>query len=861
MRIKRLDITGFKSFMDRVVFQFDLGITGVVGPNGCGKSNVVDAIRWVMGEQSAKNLRGRGMEDVIFNGSELHAPLSMSEVTLTFKIDEGDVLPATLAGLTEVSVTRRMFRGSNESEYAINKVACRMLDITELFLGTGVGTRAYSIIEQGRVGQIVSARPEDRRAFIEEAAGVTKYKARRKAAERKMESTQGNLLRVNDIVQELERRLDSLERQAKKAEKYKKLKAEMRELELHVQSHRWLELTAQKKVLELQLSTLSNEERESYGRVQGLEAEIEQRRTTLDAEGQAIEHAAVELSALEGQEKLDAQNLGHWRTDAESTRARLAKAQADAQSLAARGAELKASLEQREAELSQLAVGSKEDEVALQVSEEETRRVSHLSIEVAARLERERNELVEVVTKVANHETHLTDLLSRRSELEQRRARHQGEIETLKAEEAQAEAARAEVLDRVGNSRQNAHELASRRTDEESQLTRTREEFAENEIQVICLREELADKRSRLNSLQEIARNYEGYDRGVRAVMLKAGGDPKAMGVFGVVSDVVTAPAQYEKAIEAALGERLQHIIVETPEKGFELVEHLRELSEGRSTFLPVIAAQAAAGFEGEPPPGARAIDVVTVTEEVLRPVVQLLLQDVMLVPELAIAREQAARFPAARDRRARAAGEAARGELQRDCHPALRAAEADGPPRRGAQGAGEEPARRRDQPRHPREGPDPGGPGAGEAARADRGGRPRGGAADRVDADLEHRGSAPPGGAAAAAGRDAGPRAGDRPRAGGPVPKVRVASASEKGEAAHRAVEQLQAQAAETQGRAEAIGKELEEGSGHLELLQMQIGETAERQAARAAQLAFARGDLEARRSGHNEAAAKVRE
>ncbi len=207
MRIKRLDITGFKSFMDRVVISFDEGVTGVVGPNGCGKSNVVDAIRWAMGEQSAKNLRGRGMEDVIFNGSETHAPLSMAEVTLTFSVDEGDVLPETLAGLPEVSVTRRLFR-SGESEYQINKTTTRLLDITELFLGTGVGTRAYSIIEQGRVGQIVSARAEDRRSIIEEAAGVTKYKARRRAAERKMEYTQQNLLRVNDIVTELERRLD-----------------------------------------------------------------------------------------------------------------------------------------------------------------------------------------------------------------------------------------------------------------------------------------------------------------------------------------------------------------------------------------------------------------------------------------------------------------------------------------------------------------------------------------------------------------------------------------------------------------------------------------------------------------------------
>src|SRR5215475_6511131 len=213
MRIQRLDITGFKSFTDHAVFSFADGITGIVGPNGCGKSNVVDAVRWVMGEQSAKNLRGRAMEDVIFSGSESQPALSMAEVSLTMRIDEGDSLAPPYAGRAEMTITRRLFR-NGESEYLINKTPCRLLDITELFLGTGVGTRAYSIIEQGRVGQIVSSRPEDRRTFIEEAAGVTRYKARKKAAERKIEHAANNLLRVNDVVAELKVRHDSLDRQA-----------------------------------------------------------------------------------------------------------------------------------------------------------------------------------------------------------------------------------------------------------------------------------------------------------------------------------------------------------------------------------------------------------------------------------------------------------------------------------------------------------------------------------------------------------------------------------------------------------------------------------------------------------------------
>src|SRR3979411_271003 len=230
MKIRRLEISGFKSFADRVVFSFDDGVTGGVGPNVCGKSNLVDAIRWAMGEQSAKHLRGRAMEDVIFSGSESRPAPGTAEGALPFQKD-GRLVPPQYAGFGEITVTRRLFR-NGDSDYEINKAACRLLDITELFLGTGVGTRAYSIIEQGRIGLIVSAKPEDRRAIIEEAAGVTKYKARRKQAERKLEATEQNLLRLSDVVGEVGKRLQSLGRGAQKGGRLRELRADLRELEL-----------------------------------------------------------------------------------------------------------------------------------------------------------------------------------------------------------------------------------------------------------------------------------------------------------------------------------------------------------------------------------------------------------------------------------------------------------------------------------------------------------------------------------------------------------------------------------------------------------------------------------------------------
>src|SRR5919106_426761 len=230
MRLKRLEMVGFKSFAQKTVVELTPGITAVVGPNGCGKSNIVDALRWAMGEQSARHLRGHQMEDVVFNGSDNLPATGMAEVSLTFDNEDGGG-PVEYGSFSEIMVTRRLFR-SGESEYAINKIPCRLKDVIELFLGTGVGSKAYSIVEQGRVDELVNSKPEDRRALIEEAAGTSKYKSRKLVAERKVERTQHNLLRVTDIVREIERQIRTMELQAKKAERYRALKTELRSKDL-----------------------------------------------------------------------------------------------------------------------------------------------------------------------------------------------------------------------------------------------------------------------------------------------------------------------------------------------------------------------------------------------------------------------------------------------------------------------------------------------------------------------------------------------------------------------------------------------------------------------------------------------------
>ncbi|MBX7082861.1 MAG: AAA family ATPase [Nannocystaceae bacterium] len=599
MRLKKIEVLGFKSFADRQVVIVDDHVTGVIGPNGCGKSNIVDAIRWCMGEQSAKHLRGSGMADVIFAGCSSRGPAGLAEVTLTFT-NTGDV-PPPYGDLPEIALTRRLF-ADGTSEYLINKVPARLRDISDLLAGTGVGTKGYSIIEQGQVGRIVSSKPEDRRSIIDEAAGITRFKAQKAAASRKIEATRQNLLRVRDVIVELDDRLGTLRRQAQKAERYKKYRQELRDLELWHGAHRWLELGATRTVLE--------------GRRMHLTQQIDDVRASLSARDAQIATARLDVTAVEQQ--LVAMQQQVFDLD---NRVRLREAEDDYRRREREAQQGTATHAHAEAEVVGRGVATVEAELAALHAEREAMGEGgtgreHLEVErlteAAARVE------AELSMAQSRRDAATRELGERGSALSAASAR----VEALGEAVAQARHRRVASSDAMLAAAAHEHELAERserldhardaaalraealraqRVALERSRAELKEQLAAVEVELDTGRAEVHRARSRLQSLEEIQARYRGCASGVQVVMehqaeLRAQASPD--GVVGmaaepapraisIVADHLEVPQHLEAALSAVLGDRLEGIVVDEPEQAARGVELLKRAQEGRLSFLP----------------------------------------------------------------------------------------------------------------------------------------------------------------------------------------------------------------------------------------------------------------------------------
>lgn len=586
MKIRRLEIQGFKSFADRTVLRFGDGITGVVGPNGCGKSNIVDAIRWVMGEQSAKQLRGAGMQDVIFQGCEARGPMSLCEVTLGFE-NTGGLVPPEYGNLDEIAVTRRLYRDGN-SRYAINGVNCRLRDILDLFMGTGVGKNAYSIIEQGRIGMIVTAKAEDRRAIIEDAAGVSRYKARRKQAERRIEATEQNLLRVTDMTDELAKQQTKLERQAKKAERYKTLRAEQRELELHAASHRYLELWSKER-FEAKCA------REIEAVIAAQTTQIADFDAELQADQEALEAGHEALLQQEGAlgESRQAQALAEkQRHHLESERTKLTRDKAQATDeeakLAEEGIGLKARRSEAEAQHTGLEDESARKAELTALEAELQRQKAQLLTEEQAK-EAARRQLETTRQTVGAKSVKLTALKNRQADLQEQRA----ELDPQKAE-AEAglrthEQAAVTAKATLETQRQTKRQLDTEEETHKEALVRLTADLKRVGAQLAEDRERWLSAKSRHASLSKIQENYEGCSEAVRKLLATRESDASEdLNLHGLVADIIRTEPRYEAAVEAVLGERLQSVIVSELDDSLRSVDFLKQKQAGRSSFVPL---------------------------------------------------------------------------------------------------------------------------------------------------------------------------------------------------------------------------------------------------------------------------------
>ena len=586
MRLKFLEMIGFKSFVDRLHLSFPEGITAVVGPNGCGKSNIVDAVLWAIGERSAKHLRGRLMEDVIFNGAEARKPLGMAEVSLTFSNEDGSA-PKAYEPYSEITITRRLFR-SGESEYLLNKVPCRLRDITDLFLDTGIGVKGYSIVEQGRVEHLINANPQDRRFLIEEAAGIAKYKERKRLALMKMEAAQQNLLRIQDIIAEVKRQIISLERQVKRAEEYKGIRKEIKEIELRFALQEYADLSEKGEAARGYLKALRDRELGISTQTAQKEASMEGMRLNVMKEEEAMHALQQDVFELSRKiQRLESENEFFRREEEGLQR------QEDQSMEEVRGALRAWRAAHRDRRKTEQNRRDLEEEC--HQNEEGLKELESLFNDLKTRYHSLLNQLEDEKGRLIDTLTRLTSLKNRLSHLEEESTDLQKQIRSNQEESEKTRQGIARLEETLSEVTQKRELILSIRSVLQEEKVKWEGEIGIlkgvlDERQAVRLKseEDLRQNRSRYLSLKELQENFEGYEKGVRSILLRKKEErEKWEGVLGSVADILDPEPRYEVPLEAVLGQRLQYLIVEAEKNGIEAIDFLKRESLGRGNFIP----------------------------------------------------------------------------------------------------------------------------------------------------------------------------------------------------------------------------------------------------------------------------------
>ncbi len=581
MRLKKLELYGFKSFAQRTEIVFGEGITGIVGPNGSGKSNIGDAVRWVLGEQSAKTLRGASMSDVIFNGTQKRKPLSYCEVSLIFENDDR----ALNMDFAEVMVTRRVYR-NGESEYYLNRAACRLKDIIDLFRDTGIGKEGYSIIGQGRIDEILSRRGEDRRQIFEEAAGIVKFKARKEEADKKLQRTLENAERVDDILEELNRQLKPLEEQARAAREYLELSAELKILDLNLflvrsdrAKERLAELDGELMNLRTVLSdteealALKTEKRDEYqSEIAQLEEKITSTRSALMACAEQVHEAQSTLSALNSRRETRRENRERTEEENQESQRRLD--------------ELEALFTRSESEARDQEALVFQAEQALQKARNAAENAEQHAEACENELERHKADVMNALNRLSAVKNDQTRLKTMRAQMESRLEELAASEGALKQQEQALQEAEQQTERRLKEEEALRNKLADTLADRQDALGRSDAALISLRTQAEQLSSSLQSTQSRQKLLSEMTREMEGYNNTVRRAMQYAK-DRGMAGVRGVLAQLISVPREYETAIDMALGAAQQNIVTDNEETAKELIQYLRQNRLGRATFLP----------------------------------------------------------------------------------------------------------------------------------------------------------------------------------------------------------------------------------------------------------------------------------
>ena len=588
MYLKRLEMQGFKSFADKTVLEFRPGITSVIGPNGSGKSNISDAIRWILGEQSMKSLRGTKSLDIIFAGTQARKSLGFAEASLVFDNEDGS-LPIEYS---EVTVTRKIYR-SGETGYYINKVPCRLKDVLTLFMDTGIGKDGYSIIGQGKIDEILSNKSEDRRHIFEEAAGIVKYRTRKEESEKKLERTKLNLLRINDILSEIEANIEPLKAQSEKAKKYLSLREELKDIEVGLFLYN---IEKYKQSLE----ELVNDEqamKESLNLEEGKLEKIKQLRESLKAEIDEITEKIEDLSNLgfESQKKIEGLNsdINVANTRIENNKENSQRFEKEIEEYTAKIEELETELNQKQERRENLKKNKEKFETELKEKEAELNELTHKLSSKEIEIE-EKKKIVE--KNVDNKYELQADISRLKADLENY-AKSEKQIKT-EIEAGISELDKTRII--KSDIQRNFQEIESKRNkllgslDKISSQRNEREEkIKAYDTNINMLSSEYRIKESRLKFLVETEKEKEGYIKSVKS-LLKDCEQIKELGkgMHGVLANIISVPKEYETAIEMCMGASLQNIVTETEQDAKKLVEHLRKNNLGRASFLPLTSVR-----------------------------------------------------------------------------------------------------------------------------------------------------------------------------------------------------------------------------------------------------------------------------